>query len=294
MPLAKTGTRGWPHDPPRLGGLGPVRPAPCGNLVTPPSGDRPAAEGLSLGHAPASAVGSGHVAPAPRRVRALVNGEWLVDTRRASYVWEHPYYPQYYVPADDVRTHLILPGDERATTEQGLFAVADVRVGDDLRTGAARRLLRPTGGVPADSYRFDWDAIDHWFEEDEEIFVHPRSPYVRVDALRSTTAVRVEWAATVLAEASTCVIVFETGLPPRYYLDKTAIRWSRLTPADTVTQCPYKGTTTGYWRPTGSDGRGDIAWCYDFPTHQVAPIAGMVAFDDSRVSVVVDAQPTAG
>lgn len=220
----------------------------------------------------------------------MVGGEWLADTRRASYVWEHPYYPQYYVPADDVRADLIVYGDERETTEAGLFAVGDIKVGDELRTGAARRLLRPSGDVPADSYRFAWDAVDHWFEEDEEIFVHPRSPYVRVDALRSTTAVRVERAGTVLAEASSCVIVFETGLPPRHYLDKTAIHWSRLTPTDTVTSCPYKGTTTGYWGLTEDGELGDVAWCYDAPTHQAQPIAGLVAFDDSVVDVVIEHQ----
>jgi uncharacterized protein (DUF427 family) len=39
--------------------------------------------------------------------------------------------------------------------------------------------------------RFDWDALDAWYEEDEEVFVHPRNPYARVDALRSTRRVRI-------------------------------------------------------------------------------------------------------
>ena len=66
--------------------------------------------------------------------------------------------------------------------------------------------------------RFDWTAMDAWFEEDDEVFVHPRNPYSRVDAVRSTRTVRVEIHGVVLAESSAPVMVFETGLPTRYYL----------------------------------------------------------------------------
>ncbi len=65
--------------------------------------------------------------------------------------------------------------------------------------------------------------MDAWFEEDEEVFVHPRNPYVRVDALRSSRTVRIEVDGTVLAESSAPVLVFETGLPTRYYFDRTAV-----------------------------------------------------------------------
>ena len=84
-------------------------------------------------------------------------------------------------------------------------------------------------------------------EEDEQVFVHPRSPYVRVDALRSTRTVRVELRGTLLAESDSPVLVFETGLPTRYYLSRTAVRFEHLIPTDTQTQSPYKGTTSGYW-----------------------------------------------
>ena len=33
--------------------------------------------------------------------------------------------------------------------------------------------------------RFDWKAMDSWFEEDEEVYVHPRDLYKRIDILHS-------------------------------------------------------------------------------------------------------------
>ena len=124
-------------------------------------------------------------------------------------------------------------------------------------------------------------------EEDEQVFVHPRSPYVRVDALRSTRTVRVELRGTLLAESDSPVLVFETGLPTRYYLSRTAVRFEHLIPTDTQTQSPYKGTTSGYWSAR-VDGRvhPDLAWTYDFPTRALLPIAGMLAFYNKRVDIV--------
>ncbi len=258
--------------------------------------DRPAAEGIAPGHFPGPSVQAGHVEPAPRRVRALLGGEWVCDSTRALYVWEHPYYPQLYLPAADVATRLLVDDDRTETTDQGEVALRTLRAGGCERPGGARLLTAPTDPTLADTYRFEWSALDHWFEEDEEIFVHPRNPFVRVDALRSSRPVRVELGGTVLALAPGCVVVFETGLPPRYYLEKTAIDWRRLEATDSVTECPYKGTTTRWWTArVGDVVAEDVAWGYDFPTRQVQPIAGLVAFDDEQVDLVVgDTEPRRG
>ena len=104
-----------------------------------------------------------------------------------------------------------------------------------------------------DTVRFEWSAFDAWFEEDEQVFVHPRSPYTRVDVLRSSRRLRVESKGVVLAETSSPVMLFETGLPTRYYLNRTDVDFTRLVPSDTVTACPYKGTTSGYWSATVKD-----------------------------------------
>jgi uncharacterized protein (DUF427 family) len=87
-------------------------------------------------------------------------------------------------------------------------------------------------------------------------------------------------------------MVFETGLPTRYYLNRTEVRFGHLVPTTTVTRCPYKGTTSGYWSVV-VDGttHADLAWSYEFPTRQLLPIAGLVSFYDERVDVFVDGVP---
>ena len=153
----------------------------------------------------------------------------------------------------------------------------------------ARLLIGATNPTLADTFRFEWDALDGWFEEDEEVFVHPRNPYSRVDALRSTRTVRVELEGVVLAESSSPVMVFETGLPTRYYLNRTEVRFEHLEFSPTVTRCPYKGTTTGYWSVLiGGTSHSDLAWSYDFPTRQLLPIAGLISFYNEKVDVYID------
>ncbi|MDP9865890.1 hypothetical protein J2S55_005156 [Streptosporangium brasiliense] len=84
--------------------------------------------------------------------------------------------------------------------------------------------------------RFEWKAADAWFEEDEEVYVHAHDPYTRVDVLPSSRHVRVEVGGVTVADSHSPRILFETGLPPRYYLPKTDIRLDLLTSADT--RCP--------------------------------------------------------
>ena len=143
----------------------------------------------------------------------------------------------------------------------------------------------------AGTVRFDWDALDAWFEEDEEVFVHPRNPYTRVDVIRSTRRVRIELDGALLAESSSPVMLFETGLPTRYYFNRTELNFSHLVPTETVTACPYKGRTSGYWSVrVANSTHPDLAWAYDFPTRQVLPIAGMIAFYNEKVDITIDGE----
>jgi uncharacterized protein (DUF427 family) len=206
----------------------------------------------------------GHVEPVPRRIRAYLGSTKVLDTTGARYVWERSNYPQYFVPLVDVN--------------QGALGKAKPRTRDDIP--------ELTGFV-----RFAWGAFDRWFEEDEEVFIHPRSPYTRVDALRSHRPVRVEFEGVLLAESASPVMVFETGLPTRYYLDKTDVNFQVLVASDTSTGCPYKGQTTGYWSVQLADRvEPDLAWCYDFPTRQLLPIAGLVAFYNEKVDITIDGE----
>jgi uncharacterized protein (DUF427 family) len=232
-----------------------------------------------------------HVAPVPRRVRAYLGAEKVLDTARALYVWELPYFPQYYIPLADVRSDLLVSEGHSQQTGRGLVEVHGLRVGEAHRPRAARLVTKASVEGLDGMVRFEWAALDAWFEEDEQVFVHPRDPYTRVDALRSDREVRIELDGVVLADSRSPVMVFETGVPTRYYLNRTDVRFEYLVPSGTVTACPYKGTTSAYWSvQAGGTLHEDLAWAYDFPTRQLLPIAGLVAFYNEKVDTFLDGE----
>ena len=237
---------------------------------------------------PAALTPLNHVAPVPRRIRGVKDGATLVDTVRAQYVWEWPHYPHYYLPQADVQMDRFVAGDA-ITTPQGQARHLAWKTGGDERRPPARIVTASELPGLADAVRIEWGALDRWFEEDEEVFVHPRSPYKRVDALRSNRAVRVELDGTLLADARACVMVFETGLPTRYYVDVTNVRFDALRASPTRSQCPYKGITGGYWSAEANGKTvADVAWTYRFTTPAMTPIAGLVAFLNEKVDIFID------
>jgi uncharacterized protein (DUF427 family) len=238
--------------------------------------------------------------PVPRRIRALHDGKVVLDTQDAVYVWEFPPYPQYYVPAGDVADGVLTDTGETRTFQHGEARVLTAGSGtawqydEGLLAGLARsrgehpRLTVLEGPGLAGLVRFEWEAVDSWFEEDEEIFVHPRNPYARVDAIKSSRHIQVSLDGVSLADSTSTVIVFETSLPPRYYFPRTAVAFEHLEPSETRTACPYKGRTSGYWSVRTDSLHPDLAWCYDFPTAPLLPVAGHVAFLNEKVDLTVD------
>ena len=232
-----------------------------------------------------------HIEPVPRRVRGVFGGATVFDTARALYVWEWPPYPQYYIPLADIDPDALVDEDRTENLRRGTARRHGLRAGEAAREGAAHVYTDEALEGLAGTVRFEWAALDAWFEEDEQVFVHPRNPYARVDAIRSRRRVRVELGGAVLAESDAPVMLFETGLPPRYYLDRSDVRFEHLRPTDTVTQCPYKGRTSGYWSAViGDEVQTDIAWTYDFPAREVSPIAGLIAFYNEKVDVTLDGE----
>ena len=241
---------------------------------------------------PQAIVPVDHVEPVPRRIRATIDGRVVLDTLRARYVWEWPHYPQYYIPLEDIASDVLVDEDHEEHLRRGTARRFGVRRADGVADGVAHHFVKSGIEGVAGTVRIDWAALDAWFEEDEQVFVHPRDPYSRVDALRSGRAVEVSLGGVVLARSSSPVLVFETGLPTRYYLDRLDVDFTHLVPSDTVTECPYKGTTSAYWS-ADVDGtvEADIAWAYDFPTRQLLPIAGLVAFYNEKVDLALDGVP---
>jgi uncharacterized protein (DUF427 family) len=138
-----------------------------------------------------------------------------------------------------------------------------------------------------DLIRLEGDAMDAWSEEDEEVFTHPRNPYTRIDILASSRHVRVEVDGLTIAESASPRLLFESGLPVRYYLPKTHVRIDLLVSSDTVTQCPYKGQAER-WSVRTKDIRKDLAWSYPAPLPESQRIAGLITFYNEKVDLYVD------
>jgi len=237
-----------------------------------------------------NARGSVRAEAGRKRIRAYLAGHLVADTRHPSLVWEIPYYPAYYLPLGDVTAELVPTGKTEHSPSRGEAELYDVRVAGHVAEGAARRYPDSPLAAIRDLVRFEWAAMDEWMEEDEPVYTHPRDPYHRVDILHSSRHVRVEVDGVTVADSVRPVILFETGLPPRYYLPLSDIRTDLLTPTDTQTHCPYKGTA-GYWSvDTGHGMHADLAWVYRTPLQESLKIAGLACFYDEKVDVYLDGE----
>ena len=122
-----------------------------------------------------------------KRIRAYLGGELVADTIRPLLVWEKPYYPTYYFPLEDVRTELLsADGTALRSPSRGEGRMFTIRAGVSEAIGAALRYEESPFEELRNAIRFDWAALDAWFEEDEQVFTHPRDPYTRVDILTSS------------------------------------------------------------------------------------------------------------
>ncbi|MEU4689705.1 DUF427 domain-containing protein [Actinoplanes sp. NPDC023714] len=233
--------------------------------------------------------------PTGKWVRARLGGRLVADSRGALLVWEpRRIVPTYAVPEEDVRADLVAaepaPASDVPVLHPGIPFAAhstpgttyDVRVGGDVRERAA---FRPDDADLAGHIVFDFGAFD-WTEEDEPVFSHPRDPFSRVDARRSSRHVRIERDGVLLAESHAPTLVFETKLYPRFYLPREDLR-AEATPGDMVTACPYKGRATYLSFAAGEN----LAWTYPDPLPDASPLAGLVAFFDEVVDVTVDGVP---
>lgn len=230
------------------------------------------------------------IEPSFKRVRGLLAGEVVFDTNKPLLVWEIPYYPAYYIPSDDVRVDLLDNGRTKESKTRGRSELFDIKVGTVLREDAGWRYRDSPVERLRDVVRFDWGALDEWLEEDEPVYVHPRDPYSRVDILHSSRHVEIVVDGLKVAESHKPTILFETGLPPRYYLPLSDVRTDLLEPSTTQTGCPYKGTATYWSLHVGGRTLDDIVWTYRTPLPESQKIAGLVAFYNEKVDIYVDGE----
>ena len=230
------------------------------------------------------------IEPGHKRVRTYLAGHLVADTVHPVLVWEGPHYPVYYLPAADIRAELIPAGRTEHSPSRGDAEILDVKVASATAVGGALRY--PGSPLPElrGLVRLDWDSMSEWLEEDEPVYTHPRDPYSRVDILASSRHVQVELDGVTVAESRQPRILFETGLPPRYYLPLADVRMDLLRPSDASSHCPYKGTAS-YWSvDTGRAEHRDIVWMYRFPLPESQKIAGLACFYNEKVDLFVDGE----
>jgi len=190
-----------------------------------------------------------YVEPHPRRVQAVRNGDLMIDTEAALMVHRQGQTLSYAFPVD---------------------AVGDL---------PAEPVTEAPGFV-----RVPWDAVDAWFEEGRKLVHYPPNPYHRVDCRPTKRRLTVSAAGTVLVDTDDTVILFETSLAPRLYVDPAHVRTNLLRRSEATSYCNYKGVAT-YWSTDEAD---DIAWSYEETLPESLPIKGFLSFDADRLDVVAE------
>jgi len=229
----------------------------------------------------------------PRRVRAVFGGETVVDSRDAKLLHETGHLPIYYFPQADVREDLLEPSDHSTRCPfKGQAAYWSIHAGGRVAENAVWGYDDPLADVSAlaGHRALYWGRVDEWWEEDERAHVHPRDPYHRVDVLDTSRHVRVSLDGETLADTRGARVLFETGLPPRWYIPREDVAVD-LAPSDTRTECPYKGMASYSSVRVGDREERDLAWCYEQPLREVEPIVGRLAFFDERVDLEIDGEP---
>jgi uncharacterized protein (DUF427 family) len=217
------------------------------------SGRGPLSEQPTGRFVPALPDGTVYVEPFPRRVRAMIDGAAVIDCQRVLLVHRAGGPPTYAFPADEV-------ADIGCTPEPA-----------------------------ADGYvAVDWAAADAWYEEDQLVRLHASNPYHRIQCLRTSRRLQVHLGDTQLVDTTDTVVVYETALVPRLYVAREHVRMDLLEPSATTTFCPSKGAAS-YWSTRAVR---DVAWSYDDPLPESLPVAGLLSFDEQRVTMIADLPET--
>jgi uncharacterized protein (DUF427 family) len=242
-------------------------------------------------------MGSVRTEPIGKWVRGYVGATAVVDSRRPLLFWEETFpVPGYAFAMDDVRMDLLHPTSDEPAEGPFFFRPKgpvsqwfDLRIDDRVIPHVAWTRDDPAlSGMVVLSWQPG--LLDRWQEEDEEVRGHPRDPHKRVEAVASSRHVKVKVDGAELAETERPVLLFETGLPTRYYVPRADVHFEVLTPSDNYSLCPYKGETGEYWSVLGPPEVRNVAWSYRAPLPAVQKVAGMVAFYNELVDLTVDGE----
>lgn len=229
--------------------------------------------------------------PNPKRIRGRVDGRTVIDST-ATILLRGGRLPVYGIPPEDIAGELVpVATGQREVTEPGRVERFALDVDDERVDGAAWTVEEPAPGAPDLSgyVMVAFEAMDTWLEEDDRVEGHPPDPYHRIDVRRSSREVEVGLGGATLAGSSRPLLLFETGLPTRFYLPRADVEMRTLEVSDTVTQCAYKGQATHYHADVDGTRFADVAWSYRQPQPAYGGLQGLVCFYQERVDrVVVD------
>ena len=229
--------------------------------------------------------------PSPRWVRVYFNRQLIADSKQMMLLRENNHLPRYYFPKEDVRMDCLQPSEHTTHSDlKGKGVFWHVQAGDKIANNAACSFRNPPGNGPKleDYVAFEWDKMDAWFEEDEEVFVYARDPYKRVDVLQSSRHIKDVVDDVAVGDTKRPWLLFETGLPTRYYMPKHDVRMDLLEQTDRVTRCPYKGEANLYSIQIGEKLHEGLAWIYSYPTLECTKIQGLVGFFNEKLDIYED------
>ncbi len=252
---------------------------------------------LTLGSGPLSAhpaasnfeiVGPAHriaFEPHPRRIRAELGGHTVLDTTRGHLLHETGILPVLYAPLDDFDPALLERTDHSTHCPfKGDASYWTVRAGGRVAENALWGYEEP---LPQARWLAGFGALyvermDRWLEEDEEVGPRLRDPYHRVDVRHSSRPVEVTLDGELVLRRDAPVLVFETGLAPRAYVDRGSLA---LIASERRSACPYKGEATYWSLRVGDRVLEDAAWSYEQPLEGMSAVAGLVSLDHAQLEV---------
>lgn len=243
----------------------------------------------SNGNHASSETGEAHrvtVEVSPKRVRLMLNGKTIADSLSTALVLEAGQMPVYYFPREDVRLDLMVPSRHHTRCPiKGDASYWTIAVGHQRIENAAWSYdePRPAAERIRGLIAFEWDAMSHRFEEDEEVFGHPRDPYHRIDIRASTREIHVAFAGKTIARTHRGLFLFETGLPTRYYIppDDVCVDFLVDTPRQSV--CPYKGQASYFSIQVADKIAEDAAWSYPHPLPECLRIKDHLCFYPEKI-----------
>lgn len=233
--------------------------------------------------------------PTGRWIRGVLDGETVVDSKHAKLMFESPREVDYYFPLEEVRMDLLEESEYTETSGyRGVRKFWNLKFGNRVVENAAWSYEAKNRRPNFSGYlAFKWKAVDHWYEEEEEVFLHARNPYHRVDTIASSRHVEVLVDGVKIADTRRPYLLFETSLPPRYYIPPEDVQMQYLSPGEGHSVCPYKGVA-GYHTVTVNDETyPNLVWSYPDPIPESPKIKGLLAFwaeKDKRVQIVVDGE----